>query len=291
MNDEIKSEQNEPAEQTEGTQQPESQAEPAGPEQAGEGQKPRVSRLAVLSVLCLVAAFAVLVIYLKSGEASFPLALEKMLLPAGAVVLGIALVAGVIALVMIKASGGRVGGRRLALLGIIVPIVSAAAFLRTSPGTCCECVLVSPAQQCRSNIIQLAGEINKYRDGNEGRFPQAEKWCDILLEQTKPDESLFSCPHDEGARCSYSLNKYAAEAGSDLPGDMVLLFESGPGWNQVGGPELFTAPHESRRGSAGNVAFANGKARFVFEEDVDSLNWKGEDSKEAEAEDEEPEEE
>ncbi len=274
-------EQTEPAEQTEGTEQPESQAEPAQPESAEESQKPKMSKLAVLSVVCFVAAFAVLVIYLKSGEASIPLAVEKMLFPAGAVVLGIALVAGVIALVMIKTSGGALSGRRLALLGIIVPIVSAVAFMRTSPGTCYECVPVSPAQQCRSNIRQLASEINKYRDGNEGRFPQAERWCDVLLEQmgadpsrrglAAADESLFKCPLQKGARCSYSLNKFAAEAGADIPEDMVLLFESGPGWNQVGGPELLTT--EYHKGIGCNFLFADGHAAFIKKEELDTLRW------------------
>jgi len=250
-------------------------AETKQSEQAEQIQKPNMSKLALLSVACLVAAFAVLVIYLKSGEASIPLAVEKMLLPAGAVVLAIALVAGVIALVMIKASGGALSGRRLALLGIIVPIVSAVAFMRTSPVTSCECVPVSPAQQCRTNILRLAEMISEYRGDNDGQFPKAQKWCDILLEQIKVDESLFACPLAKGARCSYSLNKYAAEAGSDLPQDMVLLFESAPGWNQVGGPELFIAPHETRRGNTGCVVFANGKARFVSEDDVGDLNWKG----------------
>lgn len=275
MTDEAKPDETERNEQIAETKQPEHSRGPRDgqAEPAEETQKPKRSKLAVLSIVCLVAAFAVLVIYLKSGEASIPLAVEKMLFPAGVVVLGIALVAGVIALVMIKASGGALSGRRLALLGIIVPIVSAVAFMRTSPGTCYECVPVSPTQQCRSNIIQLASEINKYRDGNEGRFPQAERWCDILLEQTK-DESLFACPLQKGARCSYSLNKYAVEAGSDLPEGMVLLFESEPGWNQVGGAELMITPHESRRGNTGSVVFASGRARFVSEDDIDELNWK-----------------
>ena len=236
MNGEAKPEQTEPAEQTDEAQQ---------------SQKPKVCKLAVLSIVCLVAAFAILVIYLKSSEASIPFAVERMLLPTGVVVLAIALVAGVIALVMIKTSGGALAGRRLALLGIIVPIVVGVAFVRSKAPT--EESQVLPSTMCRSNIRQLADLISEYRRDNDGRFPKAEKWCDILLEQTKAEESLFACPLAEGAHCSYSLNKYAVEAGADLPDDMVVLFECEPGWNQVGGPELFITPHDSRRGSAGGV--------------------------------------
>ncbi len=273
MNDEAKPEQTEPAEQTEGTEQPESQAEPAQPEPAEESQKPKLCKLAVLSIICIVAAFAILAIYLRPSEAWLPITVERLLIPIGIAALAIALVTGVIALVMIKASGGVLAGRRLALLGIIVPIVVTVAFVRSSPPSDEE-QQVLPSTQCIANIRQLADLLSEYRRDNDGRFPKAEKWCDILLEQTKTDESLFTCPLQKGARCSYSLNKYAAEAGADLPEDIVLLFESKPGWNQVGGPELFIAQHETRRGTAGCVVFANGKARFVFEDELDTLKWK-----------------
>jgi hypothetical protein len=292
MNDETKSEQTEPAEQTDRTQQPESQTEPTGPEPAEEIKKPKMCKLAVLSTICLVVAFAILLIYLKPGPSLFPITVEQLLIPIGIAAIAIAMVTGVIALVMIKASGGALAGRRLALLGIIVPIVVAVAYVRSLSPVVEDTEVVMPSSQCRSNISRLAEMISEYRGDNDGQFPKAEKWCDILLEQTETDESLFTCPLAKGGRCSYSLNKFAAEAGSDLPEDMVLLFESGPGWNQVGGPELFVALHQTRLGSTGCVAFADGKARFVSEDNVDTLNWNGvQDSEEAENEDEEPEEE
>lgn len=290
MTDETKPDETEHTEQTEGTEQPESQAEPAGPEPAEEIKKPKMCKLAVLSVVCLVVAFAVLLIYLKPEPALFPITIERLLIPTGIAAIAIALVTGVIALVMIKTSGGALAGRRLAILGIIVPVVVAVAVVRSSSPVVEDTDMVSPSSQCRSNISQLAEMISEYRRNNNGQFPKAEKWCDILLEQTKTDESLFACPLAEGGRCSYTLNKYAAEAGADLPENMVLLFESKPGWNQVGGPELLVAPHETRRGEVCCVVFANGKAHFVVEDGLDELNWKGDDnSEDVEDEDEEDE--
>ncbi len=141
-----------------------------------------------------------------------------------------------------------------------------------------------------TNIRQLGMDLIAYAEANEGKLPAVEKWCDILLEQANTDELLFMCPVAEDGLCNFALNKYAVEAGSDLPEDMVVLFESGPGWNQVGGPELFNAPHDSRRGNGGNVVFAGGKARFVSEDGLEELNWKGDDDTEdAEEEDEEDE--
>ena len=283
MNDEAKPDETERNEQIEEPQQ----AEPT--EQAQQSKKPKMCKLAVLSIVCIVTAFAVLAMYLFSSEASIPLELENLLMPAGVAILAVALVAGVIALVMIKASGGALSGRRLALLGIIIPIVAVVAFFRSK--TPAEESQVLPSSQCKSNITRLAEMLSEYRSDNDGRFPNPEKWCDILLEQAK-DESLFACPLAEGARCSYALNKYAVEAGADLSASMVLLFESEPGWNQVAGPELMITPHVSRGGSRGNVFFVGGRARSVSEDGFEELNWKGvRDTEEEEDEDEEKEEE
>ena len=285
MNDETKPD--ETNEQIAEAQKSESQAQNAQAEPNEEKQKPKMSKLAVLSIVCLVAACGVFVLYLGLGGLVIPLALEKMILPAGVVALAVALVAGVIGLVMIKASGGALAGRRLAMLGILVPIIVAVAYVRSSAPA--EETQEPPSTRCRSNISRLGTDMLAWAQANEGRLPAAEKWCDILLSEAKTDESMFKCPEAESGRCSYSLNKYAAEAGGDLPADMVLLFESGPGWNQVGGPELFIAPHRGRRGTTGCVAFADGKGRFITADNVDSLNWKGDkDSKEAEADNAEP---
>jgi hypothetical protein len=284
MTDETKPEQTEPSEQIEEVRQRESEAQPAQAEPTQEGKKPKMSRLAVLSIVCLVATFAVLVIYLKSGEAWLPVTVERLLIPIGIATLALALVTGVIALVLIKVGRGVLAGRRLALLGILVPVVVGVAYVRSSSGTDDAEQQVLPSTRCRSNISLLAGEINKYRHNNDGQLPNAEKWCDILLGELKGDESSFTCPLAEGGRCSYSLNKYAVEAGADLPEGMVLLFESEPGWNQVGGPELFIAQHKSRRGENGCIVFANGKARFVSEEGLDEMNWNGEKENEEEEE-------
>lgn len=50
-----------------------------------------------------------------------------------------------------------------------------------------------------------------------------------------------------------------------------LLFESTPGWNQVGGPELLTM--ENHEGIGGWVCFVNASTRFVRPEQVGGLRW------------------
>lgn len=68
----------------------------------------------------------------------------------------------------------------------------------------------------------------------------------------------------------YAMNPNCRE---DSPKDMVFLFESKPGWNQHGGPELFTFDNHDPRG--GLVLLNDGTVKFIrTEEEVKQLRWK-----------------
>jgi hypothetical protein len=59
----------------------------------------------------------------------------------------------------------------------------------------------------------------------------------------------------------------------DSPPDMVLLFETTAGWNQHGGPELFTFDNHNPRG--GLVLLNDGTVKFIrTEEELKQLRWK-----------------
>ena len=59
---------------------------------------------------------------------------------------------------------------------------------------------------------------------------------------------------------------------ADSPEDMVFLFESKPGWNQHGGPELFTFDNRDPKG--GLVLLNDGTPKFVrTEEELQQLRW------------------
>ena len=54
---------------------------------------------------------------------------------------------------------------------------------------------------------------------------------------------------------------------------MVLLFETKAGWNQHGGPELFTFDNHDPKG--GHVLLKNGTVKFIRTEDeLRQLRWK-----------------
>jgi prepilin-type processing-associated H-X9-DG protein len=56
------------------------------------------------------------------------------------------------------------------------------------------------------------------------------------------------------------------------PGDVVLLFDTQPGWNQHGGAELL-AP-ENHRGKNCNILFNDGTVKFIKKKHFDHLRWK-----------------
>jgi hypothetical protein len=67
----------------------------------------------------------------------------------------------------------------------------------------------------------------------------------------------------------YAMNSNRRE---DSPGDMVFLFESKPGWNQHGGPELFTFDNHDPKG--GLVLLNDGSVKFIrTEEELKRLRW------------------
>jgi hypothetical protein len=84
-----------------------------------------------------------------------------------------------------------------------------------------------------------------------------------------PDETdPLSQPADSWVS-DYAMNSNCREGSPD---DMVFLFESQPGWNQYGGPELFTFDNHDPKG--GCVLLNDGKVKFIHtKEELQQLRW------------------
>jgi hypothetical protein len=136
------------------------------------------------------------------------------------------------------------------------------------------------------------------------------RWCDTIVEHYRskhtnreidsvevvrmyPDTYIarvFTCP---GIRASTDFGDYRSpwhEASQPVdtwisdyamnpncrvesPEGMVFLFESKPGWNQHGGPELFTLDNHDPKG--GCVLLNDGTVKFIrTEEELKQLRWK-----------------
>ena len=102
---------------------------------------------------------------------------------------------------------------------------------------------------CLTNLRELSPAIYLYASDNNGVLPTPSKWCDLLIEGGYADNKLFfKCPSAKNGPCNYAMNQYAENIGPtnnnnfwrdfNLRFDIVLLFETAPGWNQFGGAEI-----------------------------------------------------
>lgn len=113
--------------------------------------------------------------------------------------------------------------------------------------------------------------------GSPPMYPPASTWCDVVLERQLHRGDVerhvwrrFQCPTMDGDRCTYALNSLCT---SDSPADTVLLFETKNGWNEHGGPELFTFENHDPRG--GLVLLHDGTVLFIrTEEELMRLRWR-----------------
>ena len=89
-------------------------------------------------------------------------------------------------------------------------------------------------------LNEIGAVLFDYLETNDGQLSKVDKWCDLLLDKSaKEDEhDVFGNYSDRKFEFPYALNKHAIGLGKKIPDDMVVLFTSRPGWNQVGGPEL-----------------------------------------------------
>ncbi|MHC4354650.1 MAG: hypothetical protein ACYS0H_18260 [Planctomycetota bacterium] len=119
-----------------------------------------------------------------------------------------------------------------------------------------------------------AGKIEKI-------FPAPRKWCDTMVgpNPTRPicgiprfrslSKKPHICPSASEGRNHYALNPNCKP---DSPSDMVLLFETKAGWNQHGGPELFTFDNHDPKG--GCVLLNDGTVNFIrTAEELRQLRW------------------
>lgn len=109
---------------------------------------------------------------------------------------------------------------------------------------------------------------------SEKAYPLPTQWCDALRRGYRLSESSGTSnqefPIAGKGKCHYAMNP---NCGFDSPGDMVLLFETTTGWNQHGGPELFSLKNHDPRG--GNVLLNDGTVKFIrSKEELRNLKWK-----------------
>jgi len=187
------------------------------------------------------------------------------------------LICGIVAMVKVKNSGGKLGGGGLALAGTIVSGI----FLLLIPVLAATMLpALAAAKQkaqeinCMNNEKQLALAILMYSGDNKDKFPPAATWCDAIQPETSGNKQLFRCPAaDSTSQCAYAFNSKLGglELGKANP-QTVMIFESDGGWNVNGGPELLPARARHLR-KFYVVAFVDGHVEAVNQSRLNTLRW------------------
>jgi hypothetical protein len=227
-----------------------------------QGQKPRTSKLAVLSLVLVALGFCIVLHFVERGSFRF---FRTILFIWGLSAI-VGFVFGVVALVKIGNSNGKITGRASAVLGISLATISLPFIcLAVMPGK-----RLPPSLVCRSHLSSLGKAMLTYANDFDDKYPTADKWCDLLMKYAEVTEKPFKCPANKKERCSYAMNPNCEP---NSPEDVVLLFETKGGWNQSGGPEILTT--ENHKGRGCNVLFNDCRTvRFVTPKQLGELKWK-----------------
>ena len=180
-----------------------------------------------------------------------------------------AIICGIIGLVKIGKSAGQLKGKGLAIAGIVVPVALLPIMMAILMPSLSRVRLQAQRMLCARNLKQIGPMMLMYADGYDGQYPTADRWCDLLEPYFRSNEKIFVCPAAEKGRCHYAINPNAKP---NSPPDMVLLFETSPGWNKFGGSELLTT--ENHQGEGYNILFNDYHVEFVTPEKLAELKPK-----------------
>jgi prepilin-type processing-associated H-X9-DG protein len=182
---------------------------------------------------------------------------------------------GIVGLVKISKSAGQLKGNAFAVVGIVLPVVSLpfiALFMGIFMPALARVRTIAFRVVCGTNMSCLGEAMLIYAGDYDEKFPTPSKWCDLLVEHCEVSEDMLRCKGALEGPCNYAMNKNIEEFSiRDVPPDMVMLFETHPGWNQAGGPEILTT--ENHDGNGCNVLFADNHVEFVKTSELNDLKW------------------
>ncbi|MFO1514544.1 MAG: DUF4190 domain-containing protein [Verrucomicrobiota bacterium] len=186
----------------------------------------------------------------------------------------VGLVLGIVSLVQISKSQGRLKGQGLAIGGI----VASALFLFVAPAMLLPALAKAKAKtqniNCMNNVKQITLAVVIHAQSNSNACPPMATWCDAIQTEVG-SERVFQCPAgDKNHRCHYAFNGRLEGANLNQignPAQTVLVFETEGGWNLSGGSELL--PHKSRHGRGVAVGFVDGHVEMVLESRLPQLQW------------------
>ncbi|MBN1973616.1 MAG: DUF4190 domain-containing protein [Sedimentisphaerales bacterium] len=229
-------------------------------------EKAKICRQAVLSfILAILCPFAILGILTPS------VIIRNLSVLAPTIIALLAIDYGIVSLKEIKSSHGKLKGRGFALSGIVIAPILLSLLIMLFISALGKVKYIGWQITCGRHMNEIGKAMLIYVNEFD-QYPTAENWCDLLIKECNVPPDEFCCPIVEKGPCNYALNKNIAELGEIADPDIVVFFETHPGWNQIGGPEILTTDNHEGRGC--NVVFLDGHVKFVETKDIPKLKWK-----------------
>jgi len=134
---------------------------------------------------------------------------------------------------------------------------------------------------CALNLGNLGGRM--FGLMRDAELPRPSEWCDVIArrmqrlgflptrsQRTQSQRSVFECP--SARTCHFAMNAHCT---ARSPSGTVLLFESKPGWNQHGGPGLFSMDNHKPKGGLVILKDKGLTMKFIrSQEELKKLRWK-----------------
>ena len=189
----------------------------------------------------------------------------------------IGLILGIVGLCAISKRAEQLKGKGLAIAGIVLSTIS----IVLTPGILMALLMPALSRartQARtvvlqSNAKQICLAMALYCEENEGSFPPADNWPDVL----KPyigNEIILISPFAPEAGRTWAMNQHLdGRKLSDIkqPAETVFIFEARFNSPPAGGSELLPESPRGRRGYV--IGFVDGHIECVPPERLDELIW------------------
>jgi len=152
-------------------------------------------------------------------------------IPVGIIV---GLILGVAALIKIISSRGRLTGIKRAAASVFI---TAAIILIVFGWFFAIGRKLGSKLVCGTNVKGLGTVFKVYAHENDDRLPTVQNWCDLFIVHTDCDPRSFVCPESDArvGESTYALNENVIGMKlSEIPGDVVLMFETSFGRTEDG---------------------------------------------------------
>lgn len=123
--------------------------------------------------------------------------------------------------------------------------------------------------ECLSGLKQISISMFMYCEDYDSHFPPGNKWNIVDPRMRKYP---MACPDTNAKLPTDALNSSMHDLRHIAdPGNTVCVFESKPGENLCGGPELL--PSAPRHSGGDHIGFADGHVKWVMRSDIGKYKW------------------